>query len=202
MELLREQIKTQPLDEGLGEKASQAKAILGYEGLQKKHESGLLIQAMNLRFKPELVEKYKADKIAEVHSKSIARKISYIAWSIAALCIPVLIVTGIVAEADYVIIISGLTLFLGLVTGGIANDLVVEATWERHKIKDYKGTIPEFAIQTAINLKTRCPWVEIFIEELHIGYRPSGDPFLVVLDNETWHYLEVWDETVKATTLI
>jgi hypothetical protein len=64
------------------------------------------------------------------------------------------------------------------------------AEWEVVCIKGYHLPIPEFALQTAIDVKTACPEVALFIEEL----RTTKDPFLVAkLGGETY-YLEVWNE--------
>ena len=53
--------------------------------------------------------------------------------------------------------------------------------------------VPEFALQTAVDLKERCPKASFYIEELGIKLRRL-DPFLVVEYAGLRYYVEVWNE--------
>lgn len=53
--------------------------------------------------------------------------------------------------------------------------------------------IPEFALQTAVDIKTHCPGVHLYVEEAFIEERVV-DPFLVAIDHGEKFYLEVWNE--------
>lgn len=79
-------------------------------------------------------------------------------------------------------------------TFGFSSDTAVYAEWVSIPIKDYTEAIPEFALQTAVDLKEKCSEAEFFIEELQLKKRPL-DPFLVVCDaSGNKYYLEVWNE--------
>lgn len=90
---------------------------------------------------------------------------------------------------------------LGVTT--VATYIGIQATGEREltyaewipiPISEYTRLIPEFALQTAVDLKAKCPEAEFFIEELQLKGR-TLDPCLVVHDTEgNKHYLEVWNE--------
>lgn len=68
------------------------------------------------------------------------------------------------------------------------------AEWAPIPIGEYTRPIPEFALQTAVDLKAKCPEAKFFIEELQLKER-TLDPFLVVHDSQgNKHYLEVWNE--------
>jgi len=63
--------------------------------------------------------------------------------------------------------------------------------WVAVSIKKFKKPVPEFALQTALDIKERCPEIEFEIEEL----TPTPCPFLVaVLPDGSRYHLEVWNE--------
>lgn len=73
----------------------------------------------------------------------------------------------------------------------------IKYSWVKTNIKQYQGQVPEFALQTALDIKKRCPNVEIFIDELVAQQVPTNDPFLVVKPNTKSYkeyYVEVWNE--------
>lgn len=71
---------------------------------------------------------------------------------------------------------------------------ITVAEWRSFSISEYAGAIPEFVLQTAVELKRKCPEVEFFVEELCFK-TVMLDPFLVVKDaSGTKYYLEVWNE--------
>lgn len=76
-------------------------------------------------------------------------------------------------------------------------------SWEQkpllqHVKGAYTQPVPEFALQTACDLKEKLPHLEFFVEELvrkTERTRKPMDPFLVVRDSSgTNYYLEVWNE--------
>lgn len=71
---------------------------------------------------------------------------------------------------------------------------ITYAEWRAIPIELYHRPIPEFALQTAVDIKQRCPEARFVIEELQFKQR-TLDPFLAVRDSEgNTYYLEVWNE--------
>lgn len=68
------------------------------------------------------------------------------------------------------------------------------AQWNKTPIYKYPEFIPEFAVQTAVDLKEKCPEAYFYIEELRIEGYPILDPFLVVKHGDLEYHLEVWNE--------
>lgn len=66
-------------------------------------------------------------------------------------------------------------------------------SWHRNRIQDYSDPIPEFALQTACDMKKEFPDMEFHIDSLVKG-RAYKDPFLVGYWNHQEFYLEVWNE--------
>lgn len=64
--------------------------------------------------------------------------------------------------------------------------------WEVTPIAHYRQAVPDFALQTALDLKAKLPEVELFIESFE--KRKVHDPFLVAVYGGKWYYLEVWNE--------
>lgn len=65
--------------------------------------------------------------------------------------------------------------------------------WKLIPISEYEGPIPEFALQTAVDLGKACRNSRFFVEEL-IVKKEVVDPFLVVTLGDAKYYLEVWNE--------
>lgn len=81
-----------------------------------------------------------------------------------------------------------------LVIGFSGERKLTYAEWTPIPISTYLRPVPEFALQTAVDLKETCPEAVFFIEELQLKER-TLDPFLVVHDsNGNKYYLEVWNE--------
>jgi hypothetical protein len=70
--------------------------------------------------------------------------------------------------------------------------------WRRLPICEYAGTIPEFVLAKAIQLKAACPETVLTIDHLYEGIevieRPTRDPFLVATLEDEEYYVDVWDE--------
>lgn len=70
-------------------------------------------------------------------------------------------------------------------------------TWDEKKLSEYKGFVPDFVLNKAIELKRRIPEVEFGVVEL----TRHTDPFLVAYIGGAYEwqrkeqfYIEVWDE--------
>lgn len=82
----------------------------------------------------------------------------------------------------------------GIGTADGSEKKFIYAKWTSVPISEYAHPIPEFALQTAVDLKAKCPMAKFFIDELQFEER-TLDPFLVVCDsNDRKYYLEVWNE--------
>lgn len=71
-------------------------------------------------------------------------------------------------------------------------------SWEDCPIEEYTRPIPEFALQTAMDLKKLLPGATFQIDEL-VEDKNVGDPFLVMTypgddGDEYLYYMEVWNE--------
>jgi hypothetical protein len=93
----------------------------------------------------------------------------------------------------------GLALPLIVLSGMFAMVLLVELTgppkkiWRQVPLKGYEGDVPRFALETAQEIKMRCPDVEFFVEEL-VRNEARHDPFLVAKRGEEKVHVEVWAE--------
>ncbi|MCK9458240.1 MAG: hypothetical protein M0R80_01135 [Proteobacteria bacterium] len=70
------------------------------------------------------------------------------------------------------------------------------AKWVRYSLDQYKNDMPEFALQTAVDIKKRCPEANFIVEEFDVKKRPKiQDPFLIVFTpSGQEYYIEVWGE--------
>ena len=69
--------------------------------------------------------------------------------------------------------------------------------WRRSELGYYHKPVPDFALQTAKDIKEKCPDAKFFIEELEITNVPFADPFLIVKPDsysKEEFYIEVWNE--------
>ena len=73
----------------------------------------------------------------------------------------------------------------------VCGSVLTDGGWILIPVNRYKKRIPEFVLQTAIDVKSQFRCVELFVEEL----QNNPDPFLVLrLPNGKFLYLEVWNE--------
>lgn len=126
-------------------------------------------------------------------------------WGFYGGCIAVLagIVSGICSKIGYEAFMTLGQTGIGFLVAAIclifvvstANLLKVKvAEWRSILISEYAGLIPDFALQTAVDLKRKCPGIELSVEELRFK-NVVLDPFLVAKDaGGTKYYLEVWNE--------
>lgn len=62
--------------------------------------------------------------------------------------------------------------------------------WSSFFLHDYQKPVPEYVLQTAVDLKKICPQAEFYVEEFSFN-----DPLLVVGDyTYSYFYIEVWGE--------
>lgn len=83
----------------------------------------------------------------------------------------------------------------------VENDVQnIEKRWETYGFPNYDKDIPEFVLQSALDIKEKCPDLDLQfrIEELRLIHLPRPripDPFLVVnVAYGPWRYIEVWNE--------
>lgn len=62
--------------------------------------------------------------------------------------------------------------------------------WRSVRIKEYNKQIPEFVLQTAVDVQKAFPSMVLLVEEI----QATTDPFLVVTNGAHDYYLEVWNE--------
>lgn len=112
-------------------------------------------------------------------------------------------VAGVITLFTFAVVcISLLTAFLATrweFSQGEWDYKTTEATWSTYSLAGYEHPVPEFAMQTAVDLKDRFPATEFHIEQLTVTEKHHplalSDPFLVVeLPDKSLHYLEVWNE--------
>lgn len=79
--------------------------------------------------------------------------------------------------------------------GALGGNKTIRISWNLVPIQDYGNRIPEFALQTALDLQQRYPDSQFFIDEATYE-TVSVDPFLVVKAKRSKRlfYLEVWNE--------
>ena len=75
----------------------------------------------------------------------------------------------------------------------LGNITLLLPKWEVESLQDYKSAVPEFVLQSAIDLKKACPEVRFFVESLQ-WQKVTLDPFLVVEYADLRYHIEVWNE--------
>lgn len=85
------------------------------------------------------------------------------------------------------------------VVGGILDGSATRPVWRRMKFSNYEAPIPEYVLQTGIDIKKRCCNAVLMVEGLVLEKRQL-DPFLILklptAEEGTFQYLylEVWEE--------
>jgi len=96
----------------------------------------------------------------------------------------------------------GIAIWTGYITPGPSPARDIWPVWKQQKIKHYDAPIPEYVLQTAVDIKRECPNARLRIDRLTVPKAPRLilDPFLVlqlpVADSDLQQdvYLEVWEE--------
>lgn len=207
--------------------AQEAKQYLGYlygadvaervdsAMSQRKQIRDVLIELDVRPFSPETVETYKRQKAKEaagplgcfVDRFNDALEIPFcILAVVAALCgiawglswIPVL--AGVWGTyCGWIAVSSLIVAVMCLISHGILSEVVAQPVWWRIPFKDYKAPIPEYVLQTGIDIKKRCSDAVLMVEGLVLEKRQL-DPFLILklptIEEDVFQYLhlEVWEE--------
>ena len=73
--------------------------------------------------------------------------------------------------------------------------------WEKAKLGDYQGNVPEFALSKALSIKRAVPDAEIGVRYLVEKYehkpvppRPRPDPFIYARLGDEFYYFDWWNE--------
>jgi uncharacterized integral membrane protein len=77
--------------------------------------------------------------------------------------------------------------------GGLGmNNEIRRRGWTRTSLRRYAKPVPEFALQTALDIREQCPYAKFYVVELE----ETPDPFLAVTVEgaEGLVYVEVWNE--------
>lgn len=175
------------------------------------HDFAAAMKDTNIQpFSAKAVKKYKsrmARRATPLRTRVLAgavEVISYIwslcvlgvgAWLLAGLvclCLPAITLPGWALATGYSSLAVGIIILI--CSAPFIDREVVYAEWHTIPIDEYPRPIPEYVLQTAVDLKKKCPATEFFIEVLQFQRREL-DPFMVARDpNGNTHYLEVWDE--------
>ncbi len=192
--------------------ANECSERLGYHKLIQKKKSRPVAEALaRLKIEPystKSVEKYKRRKAFKETLKHPAPILvtlgitlllgymiggpilSIIFWCYGATCLGI-------AAGWYIPITFFTGLFALAAFGNITQSShAYDISWKEYKLSQYDGFVPEFALQTALDLKKECgDAVGFYVEELIVVKR-KRDPFLMAHDIATHEcfYLEVWNE--------
>lgn len=196
------------------ELAQKARDVLGYNVLKDTQERAVksqpLLDAMAaagvMPFTDESVSEYK-HTLAKKQSARI-EKISYWAARVGAvmavisfaMCALTAIYAGIAGTTAWLPLGFGffgvpvgiLVFHIGCELGG---DDIHRIDAYRKPLECYTKPIPEFAIQSALDIKQHCPDAEFVVEEITV--EKVVDPFLIVRlpgDGMPQYYIEVWNE--------
>jgi hypothetical protein len=211
------------------ELAERACQLLRYDEARKQLKRATTAQRVRERlrgslekhdirpFATESVERYKAAQLAAVDGPFVAAMRwwaqSYsgmVACCGGAIATLVLLIISAVFSSAACLGMSLLTLLLAgsvLVAFAISNSIDSRYEWVTSPLSLYRRPIPEYALQTAVDIASDCPDVQIRVDEL--VYIPPAeqrrarqralDPLLYILlpaaDSDTQRlYLEVWNE--------
>jgi len=80
-------------------------------------------------------------------------------------------------------------------TGVLGGGREFNVEWRKCLLSLYSKPVPEFVLQTALDIKERCSDALFFIEELYVEEVVKRDPFLIVqVKGGPAYYIEVWNE--------
>ena len=94
----------------------------------------------------------------------------------------------------YTFAVSLLITMISFIASYLTGNKAVFGEWVKVPLHQYKLLVPEFALQTALDIKKEYSDVKLYVEELRLE-KVKLDPFLVAEDPEgNQYYLEVWNE--------
>ena len=190
----------------------KVRETLGYTELDKRQWNlkslEFLYQKMREKdirpFNSESVEKYK--KRALKQAKWKFRKSSEIQWRVALFTIVASLISAVICASNrlegFCILSIGICACACMLLCWTLGELG-DMDWYFTLIKDYKEPIPEFVLQTAMDVKQICDEAKmshkLYVCGIHEMANVYPDPFLVLtinnadMKNENL-YLEVWNE--------
>lgn len=180
----------------------KAAECLGYRAMLKTLMEPQTVQALREAgvrpFDPDSVKEYKARA-----ERKANRKIKRIAFTLVALftAVPIILaialrcpeaLTGLMVPA----FVLGVAFMQAMDSFGDPLKMFNLYRWDMDEIRHFQGEVPAYALQTALDVKEKLDEAGIqhrfMIDHLTIGRK--ADPFLVLDVNDTWQWLEVWDE--------
>ncbi|PQO46472.1 hypothetical protein [Blastopirellula marina] len=200
----------------LGNLPLEAEQVLGYRRLSQHQQavrqlSSLKETLTSLDIRPftqASVDKYKqrCEWIVTPMWGRVANVGFAIGFLAVLVAVPALIVSALVSWAGISFYLAAAAL-LGAVVG--VSSLILgavrlrERKWVMHELGSYAEAVPEFALQTALDIKRINPEVEFYVCSLE-ERRVVVDPFLVMRVKENGfhrdYYLEVWNESAFSGT--
>lgn len=200
--------------------AQEAKMLLGYSMLETENASQIRKQAhqtsmlkvnaklveilkeLDIRpFSKKSVEAYKTNKIKKLKRRDHTSFAMFVFGVVLVVSSIVLIFASAAKDNDGGDVLSDWWAIPGILMAICSIPLIglnvpsdrKRYEWTQTKIAFYGRPIPEFAIQTAIDIKKRLPEAYFEVEEL--TERRVVDPFLVVsVEHGPDYYIEVWNE--------
>lgn len=198
----------QIIDDGLLSLSQQAKDVLGYTGLETeiKKDNSLEKALIELNIKPftrDSVEKYQNMMVKKTENEFLINKIikiiSYLTIVFGIIAFTTIILSFFVDNyKDIALLVAGahgmVAIILFTLSLSYLWDKQVSANWNIISLKNYEKPIPEYVLQTALDIKAKVPDVYFRVSELRTRVRKNLDPFLIVSNFEKEYYIEVWNE--------
>ena len=203
---------------GIRELAERSQKLLCYHALKRTCEQRRttddLVRAMSdldiHPFDEKSVEKYKKKQAFRARRKDAQTVACAVTLGVLVACLATLVVSLLVwpvwaclAVGSSICGIVALGAFLtGVACVGTIifmeeqlNFSILDVEWKMSELKYYDHPVPEFALETACNLKEKCPGAEFFVDWMDSRRVFLNDPFLVVGDRTgKKYYIEVWNE--------
>ena len=195
----------------LGDLDREAQATLGYnvlfrERMKSRQHKSLQRTLIDLDIQPftrSSVEAYK-ESCEQTANRRLAETalagfgFSMLAGIGALLVLVFSTLFGFVVVAFYAAVALLVSTTAAIACGLIESRYSRERTWSMQQLASYAEPIPEFALQTAVDIKQAHPEVEFYVCKLEEN-EIVVDPFLVLRsrdgDQEHDYYLEVWNES-------
>jgi len=190
-----------------GDLPTEAEAILGYKGLQQaqgKRQMMQVLQTANARpFTDESVAKYMQQVYKMTYPKVywLQKRLTDGAMALVmittAFCFgPALLfwfmssVTWVPALIFSVIFVAGFATMLSTESKSFG---LQPGQWQTADLKGYTQPVPEFVLQTALDVKRGLPEAEFTVHNF-VQMRRVLDPFLQVTYQGNRAFIAVWDE--------
>lgn len=190
--------------------ADRAAKLLGYERLRDEDSSkgidimSVLSELDIAPFEFRSVQKYKIQKAKSIgiYNKRFLQAIEALGVALVGVAIFSILTTLTAMTSDgvswTVISVPFMIAVLSMVIAttlarGINEDKRKIGKWKLVPLKGATERVPEFALETACQIKERIPSAEFYLDTL-VCEEVQYDPFLVLRLNNTDYYLEVWDE--------